>query len=58
MRQAPSLELVRRAVEVDAAYTLAHDAGAGCVFGGADFLSTSHRDMERAGMRLLFVRAI
>ena len=36
----------------------AHAAGAAFVFSGADFLSTSHRDMERAGMRLLFLRAI
>ena len=36
----------------------AHDAGAAFVVSGADFLSTSHRDMERAGMRLLFQRAI
>lgn len=36
----------------------AHDARAEFVCSGADFLSTSHRDMERAGMRLLFLRAI
>jgi GNAT superfamily N-acetyltransferase len=28
------------------------------VCSGADFLSTSHRNMERAGMRLLFLRTI
>ncbi len=28
------------------------------VCGGADFLSISHRNMERAGMRLLFLRTI
>jgi ribosomal protein S18 acetylase RimI-like enzyme len=28
------------------------------VCSGADFLSTSHRNMERAGMRLLFLRSI
>ena len=33
-------------------------AGADLVFSGAEPFSTSHRNMERAGMRLLFVRAI
>jgi hypothetical protein len=33
-------------------------AGVDCVCSGAAFLSTSHRNMERAGMRLLFLRAI
>ena len=33
-------------------------AGVDFVCGGADFLSTSHRNMERAGMRLSFLRAI
>jgi len=33
-------------------------AGVDLVCSGADFLSTSHRNMERAGMRLLFLRAI
>jgi hypothetical protein len=33
-------------------------AGVDLVCGGADFLSTSHRNMERAQMRLLFLRAI
>jgi hypothetical protein len=33
-------------------------AGADCVCGGATFLSQSHRNMERVGMRLLFLRAI
>src|SRR5271163_1854163 len=33
-------------------------AGIDFVCSGADFLSTSHRNMERAGMRLLFLRAI
>jgi hypothetical protein len=28
------------------------------VCGGAAFLSPSHRNMERAGMRLLFLRSI
>jgi GNAT superfamily N-acetyltransferase len=36
----------------------AEDAGAAFACSGADFLSTSHRNMERAGMRLLFLRAI
>ena len=36
----------------------ASDAGVDFVCSGADFLSTSHRNMERAGMRLLFLRAI
>lgn len=33
-------------------------AGVDFVCSGADFLSTSYRNMERAGMRLLFLRAI
>jgi len=33
-------------------------AGVDFVCSGADFLSTSHRNMERAGMRLVFLRAI
>jgi ribosomal protein S18 acetylase RimI-like enzyme len=33
-------------------------AGVDFVCSGADFLSTSHRNMERTGMRLLFLRAI
>ena len=33
-------------------------AGVDFVCSGADFLSTSHRNMERIGMRLLFLRAI
>lgn len=33
-------------------------AGVDFVSSGADFLSTSHRNMERAGMRLLFLRTI
>jgi len=33
-------------------------AGVDLVCSGADFLSTSHRNMERAGMRLLFLRSI
>jgi hypothetical protein len=36
----------------------ARAAGAGIVCSGAEFLSASHRNMERAGLRLLFVRAI
>jgi len=33
-------------------------AGVDFVCSGADFLSTSHRNMERVGMRLLFLRSI
>ena len=33
-------------------------AGVDFVCSGADFLSTSHRNMERMGMRLLFLRSI
>ena len=33
-------------------------AGVHFVCSGADFLSTSHRNMERVGMRLLFLRSI
>jgi GNAT superfamily N-acetyltransferase len=33
-------------------------AGVDFVCSGADFLSTSHRNMERAGMRLLFLRSV
>jgi GNAT superfamily N-acetyltransferase len=36
----------------------ARAAGVDFVCSGADFLSTSHRNMERVGMRLLFLRAI
>jgi GNAT superfamily N-acetyltransferase len=36
----------------------ARAAGAAFVCSGADFLSTSHRNMERIGMRLLFLRAV
>jgi GNAT superfamily N-acetyltransferase len=36
----------------------AMSAGVDFVCSGADFLSNSHRNMERAGMRLLFLRAI
>jgi GNAT superfamily N-acetyltransferase len=36
----------------------ARAAGADLVCSGADFLSTSHRNMERVGMRVLFLRAI
>jgi hypothetical protein len=32
--------------------------GADFVCSGADFLSTSHRNMERVGMRVLALRAI
>jgi ribosomal protein S18 acetylase RimI-like enzyme len=42
-------------------YRRMHDAsaaGVDLVCSGAAFLSTSHRNMERAGMRLLFLRAI
>jgi ribosomal protein S18 acetylase RimI-like enzyme len=33
-------------------------AGVDFISSGADFLSTSHRNMERVGMRLLFLRSI
>jgi GNAT superfamily N-acetyltransferase len=33
-------------------------AGVDLICSGADFLSTSHRNMERAGMRVLFIRSI
>jgi GNAT superfamily N-acetyltransferase len=36
----------------------ARNSGADFVSSGADFLSGSHRNMERVGMRLLFLRAI
>lgn len=36
----------------------ANAAGVDFVCSGADFLSTSHRNMERAGMRVQFVRAV
>jgi len=36
----------------------AREAGADFVCSGAAYLSTSHRNMERAGMRILFNRAI
>ncbi len=36
----------------------AREAGVDCVCSGAAFLSTSHRNMERVGMQLLFLRAI
>jgi len=36
----------------------ARGAGAGFVCSGAAYLSTSHRNMERAGMRILFNRSI
>jgi GNAT superfamily N-acetyltransferase len=36
----------------------ARAAGVEFVCSGADFLSTSHRNMERVGMRLLFLRSI
>lgn len=36
----------------------ARAAGVDFVFSGAAFLSASHRNMERIGMRILFVRAI
>jgi GNAT superfamily N-acetyltransferase len=35
----------------------AREAGVDLVFSGAEFLSPSHRNMERIGMRLLFIRA-
>jgi hypothetical protein len=45
-------ELLRRRMQD------ARDAGVEFVFGGADYLSASHRNMERAGTRLLSVRTI
>jgi len=36
----------------------ARDAGAELVCGQAAYLSTSHRNMERAGLRLLHTQAI
>ncbi len=36
----------------------AGQAGADIVCSGAAYLSTTHRNMERAGMRILFNRAI
>lgn len=36
----------------------ASEAGVDFVCGEADYLSTSHRNMERAGMRLLLLRAV
>jgi GNAT superfamily N-acetyltransferase len=36
----------------------ARAAGADLVFSGAEYLSGSYRNMERAGMRLVFMRAI
>ena len=36
----------------------AHASGVDFVCSGADFLSQSHRNMERAGMRVQFVRAL
>jgi GNAT superfamily N-acetyltransferase len=36
----------------------AHVAGVDFVCSGAEFLSESHRNMERVGMRIQFVRAI
>jgi len=36
----------------------ARAAGAGLVTSGAEFLSASYRNMERVGMRLIFLRAI
>lgn len=38
--------------------TDAHAAGVDFVCSGADYLSTSHRSMERVGMRVQFTRAI
>jgi len=39
-------------------FAAAHAADAEFVCSGAAFLSASHRNMERVGMRLQFVRAI
>jgi GNAT superfamily N-acetyltransferase len=36
----------------------ASDAGVDFVCSGADFLSTSHRNIERVGMRILFLRTV
>jgi len=43
---------------LDRRFRDAEAAGVDFVCSGADFLSPSHRNMERAGMRLLFLRAI
>jgi hypothetical protein len=36
----------------------ARDAGADLITSGAAFLSDSYRNMERMGMRLMFMRAV
>jgi hypothetical protein len=36
----------------------ARNAGVDLVTSGAEFLSASYRNMERMGMRLMFVRAL
>jgi hypothetical protein len=36
----------------------AHAAGVDVVCSGAEYLSTSHRNMERVGLRVLFVRSV
>ena len=42
----------------DAARAVPKAAGVDFVCSGAKFLSASHRNMERMGMRIQFVRAI
>jgi hypothetical protein len=44
LRLAPSVELTHRVIEAATTYTISR--------------MTSHRNMERAGMRVLFLRAI
>jgi hypothetical protein len=39
-------------------FDAAKAAGVDFVCGGAEFLSASHRNMERVGMRILFMRSI
>jgi len=52
----PSLDVIRRTIAIEAAYTLSR--GVDFVCSAAEFLSGSHRNMERAGMRVQFVRAV
>lgn len=51
-RRGVHLALLSRRLEA------AKAAGVDVVCGDAEFLSTSHRNMERMGMRILFIRAI
>jgi len=60
--------LVGRILDAETTYTLSrlrvleripgNPIGVDVICGGAEFLSTSHRNMERAGMRVLFIRSI